>query len=260
MTSNFKLWLKSAEMAFLNRLAYRGEFFISLISMFVLEMASPIIILLIYFNTAGFQGWTLYQVLLLQGIFVMVRGFSFVTFFGIVWNSNWTLHKGEFDLILLKPRNILWMFICNSFDAEDTAKFIGGLGIIIFALFHLENITLLGVVAGIFSLLVGIGLFFSLALLFSAFIFKFIQTWRLYELLDILSMLGTYPKSIYPLLTGIIFTIFLPIFAVAVFPAETILGFFSMDILYSAITVIILVTLSLFIWYRTIRNYSSAGG
>lgn len=260
MTSNIQLWLKSASLAYSNRMAYRGEFFISLVSMFILEMGSPIMAVLIYANTPGFQGWSLYQVLLLQGIFVMMRGLSFMSFFGIVWNSNWTLQKGEFDLILLKPRNALWMFICNSYDAEDTAKFVGGLAIVIFSLFHLENITLIGIIAGTLSLIVGLGLFFSIALLFSAFIFKFIQTWRVYELLDILSMLGTYPKSIYPNLTGTIFTIFLPIFAVAVFPAKTILGFFSIDILYSAISIIFLISISLFIWFKTIKNYSSAGG
>ena len=67
MTSPLQLWIKSALTHVSSRMAYRGEYLISLISMFVLELAAPIFAYVIYYNSR-FAGWTFYQVLLLQGI------------------------------------------------------------------------------------------------------------------------------------------------------------------------------------------------
>jgi len=241
-------------------MAYRGEYFISLVAMFVLELIGPLFVYIIYFNSSGFAGWTFHQVLLLHGIFLMVKGFSFMSFFGIVWNSNELLKRGVFDLVLLKPRNVLFMFICNSYDAEDMAKFFGGILVTVYALLHIQGVTLLGVLGGVFVMLFGVGLLFSMALLFSAFAFKFIRSERIYEIFEILGMIGSYPKTVYPKLTGTIFTALLPIFVVAVFPAQVMLKGWSVDILVSCISVIVLVAVSLMVWFKTIKNYSSAGG
>jgi ABC-2 type transport system permease protein len=260
MTSSIGLWLKSALTHIASRMAYRGEYFISLISMFVLELVGPIFTYIIYYNSPGFAGWTFYQVLLLQGIFLTVKGFSFMSFLGIIWNSNITLQRGEFDLTLIKPRNPLFMFICQSFDAEDTAKFVGGVLLSLFAIFHIPAINWTGLLIGLVAMMLGVGFFFSMALFFSSFIFRFIRSMRVYDVLEIIAMIGNYPKSIYPKLAGTLFTAMLPIFIVAAIPAKAILGEVTIDILISGISVIVLVALALYTWFSTIKKYSSAGG
>ena len=260
MTSPLQLWIKSALTHISSRMAYRGEYLISLISMFVLELAAPIFAYVIYYNSPGFAGWTFYQVLLLQGILLMVKGFSFMSFFGIVWNSNFTLQKGDFDLTLIKPRNPLFMFICESFDAEDIGKFVCGFLLSVFAMFHIPTINWSGLLVGMIAMMLGVGLYFSLALFFSSFIFTFTRSLRIYEVLGIIEMVGSYPKSIYPRLAGTLFTAILPIFVVAVIPAKAITGEIGMDILTSGAAVIMLVIFALYTWFSTIKKYSSAGG
>ena len=260
MTSAIKLWIKSALIHIAFRMAYRGEYFISLVSMFVLELVGPIFTYIIYYNSPGFAGWTFYQVLLLQGIFLTVKGFSFMSFMGIVWHSNITLQRGEFDLTLIKPRNPLFMFICQSFDAEDTAKFIGGLLLSLYAILHIPAVSLSGLLIGIGAMIFGVGFFFSLALFFSSFIFRFIRSMRVYDVLEAIAMVGYYPKSIYPRFAGTLFTAILPIFIVAAIPAKAIFGEVDIDILISAVSVIVLIALGLYTWFSTIKKYSSAGG
>ncbi|MBW3011074.1 ABC-2 family transporter protein, partial [Candidatus Woesearchaeota archaeon] len=211
-------------------------------------------------TSPGFAGWTFHQVLLLQGIFLIVKGISFSCFFGIVWNSNITHQRGTFDLILIKPRNTLFMFICDSFDAEDIAKIFGGALITGYALWHIPGVSMRGVVAAIASVILGLGLVFSIALYSSCFIFRFIKSMRVYEAFEILSLIGQYPKSIYPKITGTIFTALLPIFLVAVFPAQALLGDITRDILISSISVVILLVVAVKLWYSIIKKYSSAGG
>lgn len=260
MTSWLSLWLRSAATRIAIRMAYKIEYFISLVCMFVFELVGPIFTYIIYTTSPGFAGWTFYQVLLLQGIFLLVKGISYSVFFGIVWNSNIVHWRGTFDLLLVKPRNTLFMFICESFDAEDIAKFFGGLAIVVYAMLHIPEINLLGIFAAIVSIILGIGLVFSIALFSSSFIFRFIRSMRVYEAFEILSLIGQYPKSIYPKLAGTIFTALIPIFLVAVFPTQALMGTVTKDILVSGATVVVLVIVSVKLWYSVIKKYSSAGG
>lgn len=258
--SMIPLWFRTAAKAIARRMAYRTEYFISLICMFTLELVAPLFTFVIYTNSPGFAGWTFHQVLLLQGIFLLIKGFSYFSFFGIVWNSNHVLKRGDFDLTLIKPRNTLYMFICQSFDAEDIAKFIGGILITIYALSNIPGIAFSNILSSLFLLILGILLFFSLALFSSSFIFRFIRSWRVYEFLGLIEMIGSYPKSIYPKVAGTFFTAIIPIFIVAVFPAQAITGLFTKDILISSISVIVLVFIAVKTWYTVIKNYASAGG
>ncbi|MGM5487797.1 MAG: ABC transporter permease [Nanobdellota archaeon] len=254
-----RMWLHSAKLRIAERMAYRGEYLISLVAMFVLELIPAFFAYIMYHNTAGFTGWTLYQILLMQGILMTVKGFSFFSFHGIVWNSNLKLQKGTFDMTLLKPRNTLWMFICESFDAEDIAKFIGGLMVMGFALSHLD-FTLMGVLGMLVLMFMALGMYFVFALTLSAVVFKVIQTWRIYELADIIELVGEYPKSIYPKAAGLFFTTLIPIFIAGYLPAQALFGTYSWDMMIAPVCLAVLITIALYAWFRTIKQYASAGG
>lgn len=254
-----KLWASSALLRISERMAYRGEYLISLITMFVTELVAPLFTFVIYYHTMGFEGWSFFEVILLQGCILTVKGFSFFAFAGIIWNSNLKLQKGEFDIVLLKPRNPLYMFICESFDAEDPAKFIGGLLIIGVALVNLD-MGFDGALLMILLLMMGVLVYFSLALFASAFIFTFIRTFRVYELLDILELIAEYPSKIYPKAVKVIFTAALPLFIISTFPVKALMGELSLQMLIAAISTICVVAIALYTWFFTIRRYSSAGG
>lgn len=254
------LWLHGAKIRIAERMAYRGEYFISLITMFVLELTGPFFAFIIYHNTPGFAGWTFFDILLLQGILLIVKGFSFFSFHGIVWNSNLLMQKGELDTILLKPRNSLWMLICSSFDAEDIAKFVGGLIITGYALFNIQSFTMLGFFVMIILMICACGFYFMVALLLSSFIIRFIQSWRIYEIVEVFEVAGEYPKSIYPKSVGTFFTTLIPIFIAGFLPAKALLGAYSMDMIIAPLCVLALCLISLKAWFSSIRNYSSAGG
>jgi len=258
--NSLSMWWKHVKIKLIMRMAYRTEFFIALLAMATLEFVGPIIAYTIYYNSPGFVGWTLYDILLLQGILMTLRGIGFSCLMGIVWNSNIKLREGTFDLILLKPRNALFMFMCDSFDSEDWIKVFGGAALIGVAVHQIGGITFasvgIAIVVSIFALL----LMLSLGLFMSAFIFRFIQTWRIYELLDILMMVGQYPKSIYPRAIQTIFTGIIPIFIASVFPTQALLGTLRSDVFISMGAVIIILTIAIKAWYGAIKNYASAGG
>ncbi|MFO7710209.1 MAG: ABC-2 family transporter protein [Candidatus Woesearchaeota archaeon] len=254
-----RMWFHSAKLRIAQRMAYRGEYLISLITMFAVELIAPFFAYIMYYNTAGFTGWSIYQIIMMQGILMTVKGFSYFSFHGIVWNSNALLQRGEFDMVLLRPRNPLWMFICLSFDAEDIAKFGGGLLIMGFALAHIE-FKLMGFLTMLILMLTAIGLYFFFALILSSIVFRVIQSWRIYELVEIIELVGEYPKSVYPKYVGLFFTTLIPIFIAGFIPAQALFGNYSWEMVLAPACLMGLVILSLIIWFRTIRNYASAGG
>lgn len=260
MISYILLWKEFIKTAVAQRMAYRGEFLISIIAMLVTEITPVIFAYTIYYNSPGFLGWTFYEILLLQGSLLLVKGISFPFFFGIVWNSNITLQQGRFDLFLIKPRNVLANFVFSSFDTEDLGKLLGGLILVTIALSHFPSITLLNIILYALSILFGTLVFFGMAVLLSAFIFQFIQTWRVYEFLDIILLFGQYPKSIYAKSVGSLFTGFIPIFMASYYPVQILKNVFSQSLIFGMVGTIIFVTISVFIWFKVIRNYASAGG
>ena len=123
--STLGVYIQGVKTALATRMAYRGDFLMSMLIMMIVEFSGPVITLIIYGNGASFPGWSQYEVLLLQGIFLLSRGISFPFFMGIVWNTIQRVQEGTFDLLLIKPRSILLMSIVTAFDSEDLGKLIG---------------------------------------------------------------------------------------------------------------------------------------
>ena len=64
-------------------LAYRGNFLIRFFVMLLSDLLFPLIALLVYGSGAAFPGWTLEEVLLIQGVFMMAKGSANLFFFGL---------------------------------------------------------------------------------------------------------------------------------------------------------------------------------
>ncbi len=73
----FKIYLHGMKTALASRMAYRGDFIMSMLIMMVVELFGPLVTLLIYHNGASFPGWQRHEVLLLQGVFLLSRGIAF---------------------------------------------------------------------------------------------------------------------------------------------------------------------------------------
>ena len=103
MMATVCLYLQGIKTALATRMAYRGDFFMSMLIMLLVELGAPFITFLIYGNGASFPGWTMYEVLLIQGVFLLARD-AFPLLFWIVWNTM-IVREDLFDLLLIKPKS-----------------------------------------------------------------------------------------------------------------------------------------------------------
>jgi len=238
-------------------MAYRGDLALSLVAFFLVQLAAPIFAGVIYFAGGEFPGWTIYQVLLLQGILSTIIGVSYMSFFGLLWFTENMVREGKLDIILMRPVNSLWLMIMGGFDEEDGARIVSGLTLIVLALYHIDISGSLTI--AILLMFFGILFYLSLAVICSALTLRFIRT-RLYEIVNLVQMYASYPGSIYGKKLSIVFSTVVPLLIVAHYPASALLGFAMNGILIAIVSVCVLVTVSIWFWYRTLRKYSSAGG
>lgn len=241
------------------RMAYRTDFFMSIIIMMLFQFSGPFFVAVIYKQGLSFPGWTFGQVWLLQGIVSLVEGIAYVLFFGIFWTLVYEVKKGILDTLLIKPVNTLWLLIMRSFDSEDIGQVLSGILLITTAIYLLGGVSG-SIVFFLLLLLFGILFYFSLAVLFSALTIHFTQTQRLHEFLLMTKLFASYPKSIYSKTIIAGFTFLFPLFIIGNYPAATLLNLPQQGVFIAILATLFWLFCCLLFWNYSLRKYSGAGG
>jgi ABC-2 type transport system permease protein len=255
-----KIWRKSLILAFQDAMAYKGAFFILVLSLFLGDLIIPIVSTLIYQVSAGIPGWSLYEFILFQGSLIIVIGLWHTFFAGLLGDTIVAVKDGTYDKILLKPFNSLAYMTTRGFDLEGIGEILAGLLIVGFALvkLHFFNWMLLAYAVAI---LLGALFEYALTIIAASLAFIFVKTWRLYELISSVERFGRYPMGVYN--EGIRWTItfIIPVAAASYYPASILLGKEPLiKLAMIAIPVMIFFIASLLCWKFAMRKYGSAGG
>lgn len=260
MIAGIKIYLLAFKNALASRMAYRIDLFISVFIMLIFELIVPFVTLLIYKSGAGFPGWQFHEVFLIQAVFLLSKGVTFPFFAGIIWNTITQIRDGTFDLLLIKPRNILFMTLLSGIDIEDMGKLFGGIGLFIFALYQVPNPGLINWLIFFFLFISSIIVFMSFAFIMAASGFKWIGNFRVYEIFDALTSFAMYPASIFSKGVQILITACIPLALMGFFPASVLLNKSLNGLIITLVSSIFFLIFSIIFWYRMLRTYTSAGG
>jgi ABC-2 type transport system permease protein len=258
--SGFGVYIQGIKSSLASRMAYRGDFIMSMFIMMIVELGGPVITLIIYNNGASFPGWGVYEVLLLQGIFLLSRGISFPLFMGIVWNTISRVQEGTFDLLLIKPRSILLMSIASAFDSEDLGKLIGGILVFGIAMKNLPAQPLHNWITFFIFFIFSILLMFAFGLFMAGLGIVWIGNYRIYDIFMAVMEFGMYPKSIFTKSFQTITTYIIPISLLASYPASALLGKPNTNVLLALASAIVFFLAGLWFYFRMVANYTSSGG
>jgi ABC-2 type transport system permease protein len=260
MINAMKLHLQGIKSALAVRMAYRADFFISILIMLAVEGFVPLVTYLIYKNGASLPGWNMYEALLIQGVFLLCRGIAFPFFFGMVWNTIMRVQEGTFDLLLIKPRSVLQMLIVTGFDSEDLGKLVGG--IVLFTV-SLANIPFPGLemwLKFIALFFVSLVVMFGFGLILSGLGIVWIGNYRVYEIFFSIANFGMYPANIFTKGLVTFITAIIPVAMLGFVPASQLLGRPAEGTIISVVSSIIFLFASLLFWKAMFRRYNSAGG
>lgn len=255
-----KIYIIALKNSFAARMAYRADFFFSSLMIMVAELLIPFLTLLIYRTGASFPGWSIYEMLLLQGIYMLSRGVAGFLFFGLVWNTLDRVREGTYDLLLIKPRSVLFLAVATGFEPDSIGTMAGGLMVMLYSFNVLP-------VPGIWEwgrflllFLFSVLALFSFALIMAGSVFKWVGNSRIYEIFDSITIFGNYPRSIFPRTFQAILSYILPIAMIGFFPAAALLGKSSDGVFPAMLVCLIFAALSFAFWRWMLSKYTSAGG
>ena len=252
--SSFKMYLKSL-------LEYKASFITGFLSQFLIMFTYYFMILALFDKFDNIQGYTKYEVLLCFSIIQF--GFSInETFARGIDTFEKLIIKGDFDRLLLRPKNILLQTLSSDFDLIKTSRILQSIIILIISITKLKiKFTILKIITLILMLLSSIIIFFSIFLLMASYCFLTVQGLEVKNLFtDGGKHISQYPISIYSKHFIFIFTFLIPYGFVNYYPLLYLIGK-SNNILYSIspliITIYLIPAILSFKW--GIKKYTSVG-
>lgn len=255
-----KIYLHGMKTALASRMAYRGDFIMSMLIMMIVELFGPLVTILIYHNGASFPGWEQHEVLLLQAVFLLSRGIAFPFFMGMVWNTIGRVQEGTYDLLLIKPRSILQMSIITAFDSEDLGKLMGGILLFLYAMRKVPPMPFLNWVSFLLLFVFSLVSMFAFGLFMSGLGIVWIGNYRIYDIFMTVMEFGLYPRSIFSKFFQTFITYVIPVSLLGSFPASALLGKPSTGVIGATICSLVFLGGGLLFYGRMVRNYTSTGG
>lgn len=171
------------------------------------------------------NGWGFGELAFLYGIAVMSHGLSVILFVQ-TWFMGSSLLEGEFDLLMLRPLNVLFQFFFIVFNIIGITDMIPGIIIFLYGCSQIHfHVTLINILI-IISILIGATLIRGALFLVTgslSFWTKSPNSFVLFNL-TMLDQTTMYPLSMYPRIVQIIFTFILPLGFISFYPAGDFLG------------------------------------
>lgn len=262
MKRHLKLFFKSWALEISSQMAYKANFATKMLALFMMDIIGPLVILLIYTNTAGIPGWSFEEFILFQGTLLLVIGLSHAFVIMMPVNILEDIRDGHFDKHLLRPFNMLAYFLFSSPDIDGLAEIGVGITLTSWAFIKL-GLSVLSPNFLIYLLLIMLGFLFQYAILIviSALAIMFVKSWALFDILFSLENFARYPLSVYS--SGFVFflTFLFPIAVSAFYPVEALLrGITMLNLVKVSIPVIASFAISVLLWNKAMKKYSSAGG
>lgn len=170
-----KLYFKAFKLHFKSMLEYRASFIISFLSQIIVFFSYYFIILSLFDKFDNIKGFTLYEVLLCFSIIQF--GYAFCECFARgIDKFDTIIINGDFDRLLLRPKNIILQVLCNDADFVKLSRLIQALIVMVIALINLNvKWSIIKVITLILMMSSAIAIFFGIFLLAAAYCFITVQ-------------------------------------------------------------------------------------
>ena len=255
------LYLKYLKIHFKSDLQYKLSFIMSFISQFFVFFGYYFTILCLFDKFSNIKGFTLYEVLLTFG--VIQFGFSFCeTFFRGIDQFDHLILRGDFDRLLLRPRNLLLQIFCEKVDFIKFSRLLQSIIVLIIAIIKVDvNWNIEKIITLLFMLISSIFIFLSIFIFTASYCFFTVKGLEVRNVLtDGSKHMAQYPIGIFKKGFVMFFTVIIPFGFVNYYPLLYILGSTNNKLLIISplITIIYLIP-SIIIFYKGVKKYSSVG-
>jgi ABC-2 type transport system permease protein len=258
-----KLYFKYVAMLFKSQVQYRASFWLMMLG----QSLTPLTVFAgLYFMFERFgqlKGWSFFEVALCYAVIGMCYSLSetfgrgFDTFSSLVTN-------GEFDRLLVRPRNTVLQVLGSKFEFARAGRLLQSLVILVWALNNLPiELTLAKAVTLLLMILCGVLIFGGIFMAAASLCFWTIQGLEVANVFtDGGREMAKYPLNIYERWVTLFFTFIIPFGCVNYLPLLYILGRTEgPDLLYmlSPLAGVLFFLPCLLLWHIGVRHYRSTG-
>ena len=244
------------------RLAYRGDFLISIITTVGATVFGMAVVWLIFGRVPRLVGWSFYEIVLLYGFSLLPMSVFNMLSINLYFFSEVYIVEGKFDRVLLRPVNSLFQILFEQFRLESLSDLVLGVFLIITCAQKLDVTLSIGSWLFIAAATVcGCLLYLAIFLLLTCV--SFWMEDRVGVIPPVYNMLtfGRYPLDIYNPFVKFILSWIVPFGFATFYPTAVLLKHDAYRIYAYLMPVVTaaFVILSIFVWNRGVRNYSSTG-
>jgi ABC-2 type transport system permease protein len=260
MIRYLRMFRAFASSEFQFEMEYRGNFYLSILEMFLVIGTSIAAVLVMFQHTTTMNGWTLPQMIVLLGVYYMIQGGVNLVFSPSFERLMEHVRAGTLDFHLLKPVNVQFLVSTRHLRVVRAADLALGLAVVIFGLVQVgAEIGVGPALLFVVSLLFGIMLVYSLLLGLVTLAFWFVRVENLLAIFWAFTEAGRFPVDVYPLWLRVSLSTIVPIGIAVTAPANVIAG--RMDWIAVAMLgagTVLAVGLASALWRWGLRNYTGA--
>ncbi len=256
-----KIYLKALSMHLKSELEYRVSFLLSFLSQIFIFFSYYFVILSLFTKFSHIRGFTLWEVLLCFSIIQF--GFSFNEVFARgIDRFDRLIIKGDFDILLVRPKNILLQVLCSDSDFIKVSRVIQAVIVLILSLFHLKiEWNIFKIMTLLLMLLASCIIFFGIFLMAASYCFYTIQGLEVRNVFtDGGKYMAQYPIGIFQKGFVLFFTFIIPYAFVNYYPLLYLLGKKDSFLYgFSPLIVFLYLIPCISMFYVGIKRYTSVG-
>lgn len=260
MRRYLNVYKECIKVAFASASTYRLNFILNCTIMLLGDIIFPLITVLIYGSGAGFEGWSVYEVLLIQSIFTMSTAIADMTFHGVMWVTMDMVRNGNMEMVLILPIDTMFILMARTFSFEGIGLFIGGLTVFVVAIINVSVPSILMWIQFIAYFIIGVLVMMGIALVMAAISFKWVGNSRILEIFSNIRNFGKYPQSIFPKAIVVITSIIIPVAMIAFYPAAALLGRGNSSMFIMIIPCFLFLLFGIYLYRHMVRLYQGVGG
>ena len=244
------------------RLAYKGDFFVSVATTVIATGFGIGVVFLLFGRSPEIAGWRFHEILFLYGFGLIPLSFFNVVSINLYYFSEAYIIEGKFDRVLLRPVHSLFQVMSEQFRLESLSDAFIGLAIVIYTAREL------GLTYGpldwlflVFATGCGVMIYLSVFLLLTS-----VSFWvedRVGIIPPIFNMLafGRYPLNIYSPFIQFLLSWIIPFGFASFYPSTVLLGRLEYQsyLMFLPVVTLVFFTASILLWNRGVANYSSTG-
>ncbi len=260
MNRYLRLFALFASTELQREIEYRANLAMELAQMVMFMVTSVGAVLVLFTYTQALNGWTLPQMLVLLGVYYLIRGVEEFVFLPSVTQMMEHIRLGTLDFTLLKPANSQFLVSFRQLNVVQSAQIALGGGVIALGLVNIgERVTAIDGVAFAVTLACGIVLVYAVLMILATLSFWFVKVDNILVIFASFMDAGRFPVDLYPGWLRLTLSTVVPVGIAVTVPAQAIAG--RLDPLGLAAMVVVAsvsVWFTGWFWRRGLENYTGA--